>query len=122
MKFVRNAFLVSGLFVMIWDAPAIARDPTRDLSLTYRVYYGGFEVLQLSVDIQMAPKTYAMKLKFHTIGMIGSLFSWNLNAYARGRVTKDGVFPIAAGNHNSWQGKKRWIELRYAERRPTVGK
>jgi hypothetical protein len=123
MLLMRKALLISGLFAFVWNAPAAARSPegpARDLDLTYRVYYGGFEVLRLSVDFQMAPKSYEMELKFRTLGMIGSLFPWTMKAYARGRLTKDGVHPIAAGHRNSWRGKKRWLELRYPDRRPVV--
>ena len=123
MSLMRKALLVSGMFVLAWASPADAQspgDPARDLDLTYRVYYGGFEVLHLSIDFQMAPKSYEMELKFRTLGMIGSLFPWTMKAYARGRLIKDGVRPVAAGNRNSWRGKQRWLELRYPDRHPIV--
>jgi len=115
MRYPRNALLALGIVVMTWNGPAAARSPA-DLALTYRIYYGGFEVLHLLVDIRMAPENYEMKLKFRTMGMIGTLFPWTMKAYARGRLTKDGVRPVAAGHRNSWRGRKRWVELRYPGR------
>jgi hypothetical protein len=68
----------------------------------------------------MEPEKYAMNLKFHTVGMIGTMFPWTMKAHARGRVTKDGVRPIVAGHRNSWKGRQRWLELRYPGRRPVI--
>jgi hypothetical protein len=123
MGFTRKTLLLSGLLALFWNAPAAARpaaDAARDLALTYRVYYGGFEVLRLVVDIRLAPEQYEMELKFRTLGMIGALFPWTMKAYARGQLTKDGVHPIAAGHRNSWRGRQRWVELRYPGGRPII--
>ncbi|NQU72555.1 MAG: DUF3108 domain-containing protein [Rhodospirillales bacterium] len=123
MGFTRKALLLSGLLALSWIGPAAARSPadsTRDLALTYRVYYGGFEVLRLVVDIRLAAEDYKLEMNFRTLGLIGTLFPWTMKAYARGRLTKDGVHPVAAGQRNSWRGRQRWVELRYPGRSPVV--
>lgn len=123
MGFMRRALLVSGMFVLVWIAPAAARaggDAARDLALTYRIYYGGFEVLRLTVDLRMAPENYALEMKFRTLGVIGALFPWTMRAYSHGLLTRNGVRPVAAGHRNSWRGNQRWVELRYPSRGPIV--
>ena len=123
MRVIRDALLVSGILVLACGAAADERSPAdsaRDLDLTYRVYYGGFEVLRLGVDIRMAGNNYEMALKFRTQGMIGTLFPWSMKAYAKGVVNGERIRPVAAGNRNSWRGKQRWLEMRFPGRRPVV--
>jgi Protein of unknown function (DUF3108) len=125
--FLRVALLVSGilsaLLVPFRAAPADARTASgaaSHLALAYRVYYGGFQVLRLAVDIRMAPENYAMEMNFRTLGLIGRMFPWTMRAYANGRLTENGVRPVTAGQRNSWRGRQRWVELRYPGRSPVV--
>jgi len=92
----------------------------RDVALGYRIYYGGFEVMGLGVDLALSPSRYALQMKFHTLGLIGRMFPWKMRAYSRGRMVGANVRPLAAGQRNAWRGRERWVDIRFDDGRPVV--
>lgn len=104
----------------VMPAAAAATGGARDLALGYRVYFGGFEALSLGVDVALAAERYKMDMNFRTRGLIGRLFPWTMQAFARGRLAGSVVLPETAGQRNRWRDRERWVTLRFADGRPTV--
>ncbi len=120
---MRKTLIALGLAAALWAQPAPSRaEPpaARDLALAYRIYFGGFEVLKLTVDLMIAPETYAMELNFRTLGLIGRMFPWTMKAYSRGVLAGEEIRPHAAGQRNTWRDRARWVDLRYPDGLPVV--
>lgn len=120
---MRKTLIALSLTAFVWAQPTPARAETpaaRDLALGYRVYFGGFEVLKLTVDLMIAPDAYAMEMKFRTLGLIGRMFPWTMKAYSRGALAGDDIRPRAAGQRNTWRDRARWVDLRYPAGLPVV--
>ena len=43
------------------------------------------------------------------------MFPWWRKAYSRGKISEAGVKPMVAGQRNSWRGKDRFIDLKFAD-------
>ena len=101
------------LFFLLLTTPAAGE--TRDINLAYKIYVGGFHVIDLRAEIGLAPEKYDFAVKVKTSGMIGSLFPWWMKAYSRGDIGKEQVKPVAAGQQNNWRGKGRFIDLKFKD-------
>lgn len=93
------------------DPAALA--PEVDVDLTYAVYFAGIHVAGLDVGIGLQPDAYDMKMQAKTVGLIGRLFPWLMNAYSRGSVAGSDITPLEAGQRGKWRGKDRFIDLQY---------
>ena len=93
---------------------------SRDIHLMYRIYVGGFHVVNLDVDINLGKDAYKFDAKVQTVGMIGRIFPWWMKAYSRGQISDVGVMPLVAGQHNNWRGKDRYIDIRFDNRVASV--
>ena len=87
----------------------------RDIKLFYKVYVGGFNVVDLTVDISLLPEAYKFAVKAESVGMIGRMFPWWMKAYSNGAISTNGVRPIVAGQRNNWGGKDRFIDLTFTD-------
>lgn len=93
---------------------AVARDA--DVDLVYKVYIGGFHVVDLQLDIGFAPEKYDVKARINSSGTIGRMFPWTMDANSRGRFSDAGVVvPASARQKNTWRGKERFIDLSFAD-------
>ena len=94
-------------------APASAA--TRGVDLFYKIYIGGFHVIDLDVDIGLAPTEYDVAARVKSVGMVGRMFPWWMKAYSRGEISDSTVRPVSAGQQNNWRGKDRFIDLKFSD-------
>ncbi len=104
-------------FLLALPAVALLSQPAgaaaTDVNLFYKIYVGGFHVVDLSVDIGLRPLKYEFAAKVSTVGMIGRMFPWWMKAYSRGAIADATVMPAVAGQQNNWRGKDRFIDLKF---------
>jgi hypothetical protein len=116
--------LIAAVAVAPWPAASAERAPAtapaRDAGLHYKVYIGGFHVVDLDIAMDLAPGDYKVEARLKTIGMIGSMFPWTMKAHSNGRFDADKVVPAAAGQRSTWNGKPRFIEMRFDKGLPVV--
>ena len=99
-------------------APETVKD--RDAGLHYKVYIGGFHVVDLDIAMDLAPRDYKVEARLKTIGMIGSMFPWTMKAHSNGRFDGGSVVPAAAGQRSTWKGSPRFIEMRFVKDLPVI--
>ncbi len=103
-------------------APSMARADERDAGLHYKVYVGGFHVVDLDIDMGLRPERYRFEARLKTVGMVGSMLPWSMKAHSKGAFEAGRVVPAAAGQSNNWKGSERFIEMRFAGGLPSVEK
>jgi len=81
--------------------------------LVYKIYVGGFHVIDLDVGVKFEPSTYHVKAKIKSVQTIDWLFPWAMTAYSRGGFDGTKVQPLIAGQENNWRGKKRYTHLKF---------
>lgn len=86
-----------------------------DVDLFYKVYIGGFHVVDMTVDIGLDPRTYEVQADIRSIGMIGRMFPWSMRAHSQGLFADNRVRPVSAGQSNNWRGKERFIDLSFPD-------
>ena len=111
MKFRSLLLALPAIALLSQPAGAV----TRDIDLLYKIYVGGFHVIDLDVDIGLNSREYKFDAKVKSVGMIGRMFPWWMKAYSRGEISKAAVTPVSAGQHNNWRGKDRFIDLKFAD-------
>lgn len=99
-------------------SPALAESPTSGLH--YKVYIGGFHVVDLQIDLGLGAEAYDVEARLRTIGTIGNMFPWSMKAYSNGGLRAESVVPVAAGQQNNWRGNERFIDMTFAGGMPTV--
>jgi hypothetical protein len=106
-------FLFAIPAIALLAQPAHAADS--DVDLAYKIYVGGFHVMDLKVGIGFAAKAYDVAANAKTSGMIGRMFPWSMKAYSRGNMSAQAVQPVSAGQQNNWRGKNRYIDLKFTD-------
>ena len=86
----------------------------RDIDLLYKIYLGGFNIIELKVDIGFRPSAYEFAARAKSVGMIGRMFPWWMKAYSKGHFSDGAVAPVSSGQRNNWRGKDRFIDLKFA--------
>ena len=109
MNFRRLLFALPALTLL--SQPVSAGQ--RDVDLMYKIYVGGFHVIDLDVDIGLNRTDYEFAAKVESVGMIGRMFPWWMKAYSRGEISDAKVTPVIAGQRNNWRGKDRFIDLKF---------
>lgn len=92
-----------------------ARATGTAMDLYYKVFIGGFHVVDLKVDIGLDPGSYRIRTDINTSGMIGRMFPWSMEAYSHGQLDDGKVAPVAARQGNTWRGKERYIDLTFTD-------
>ena len=111
MNFRRLLFALPALTLL--SQPVSAGQ--RDVDLMYKIYVGGFHVIDLDVDIGLNRTDYEFAAKVESVGMIGRMFPWWMKAYSRGEISDRTVTPVIAGQWNNWRGKDRFIDLKFID-------
>ena len=111
MKFHRFLLAIPAVALLSQPAGAAARD----VDLFYKIYVGGFHVVDLNVDIGLRQSDYEFAAKVSTVGMIGRMFPWWMKAYSNGAIDDATVTPARAGQQNNWRGKDRFIDLKFTD-------
>ena len=111
MNFRRLLFALPALTLL--SQPVSAGQ--RDVDLMYKIYVGGFHVIDLDVDIGLNRTDYEFAAKVESVGIIGRMFPWWMKAYSRGEISDATVTPVIAGQRNNWRGKDRFIDLKFID-------
>ena len=111
MKLKRLLYALPALALLSQPAGAASRD----VDLHYKIYVGGFHVVDLNVDIGLNARAYKFDAKVEAVGMVGRMFPWWMKAYSRGEISDAVVTPVSAGQQNSWRGKERFIDLTFVD-------
>tara|TARA_B100000700_G_scaffold292705_1_gene352979 strand:- start:2293 stop:3129 length:837 start_codon:yes stop_codon:yes gene_type:complete len=111
-------FLLTFFIVVLLANPAGAT--TRDVKLFYKIYFGGFNVVDLTVDISLKSSAYKFTAKAESVGLIGRMFPWWMKAYSNGELSESKISPIVAGQRNNWRGQDRVVDLKFADGIATI--
>lgn len=97
MRYGLTAVLATGLLVglpagaeMRADNP-ISRDSR--VTLDYHVYFGGMNVMQLGVDVGVAPDAYDVTARIQTVGVAGFMVPWKSVVASEGSIDDGRVEP-----------------------------
>lgn len=118
-RFPTAAALAAALFIAAAGGPVAAATPGK-VALSYGVYLGGFEMIELSFDIGLTRDRYDMEMRFRPTSWLGRMFAWTMKAHSRGRLQGSRIRPERAGYENTWSGNRRWVALRYENGRTIV--
>lgn len=79
--------------------------PATDLSLSYDIYAGGFDVMSASLKLQMKEKSYQLSLDSNTHNFIGKIFPWKGAYTTEGHPDKKGMaVPSKHVAVTTWKG------------------
>lgn len=109
-----RALLPALALPLFFAAPAAAAEQ-RDVDLSYKIYVGGFHVAALQIDMDLATSKYDIAAQVKTTGLVGRMFPWWMKAYSRGKIVGAGVLPVSAGQKNTWRGRERYIDMKFAD-------
>jgi hypothetical protein len=83
------------------------------MTLHYDVYAGGFKALDASLDMDLDPNAYDMKLRAETQGFIAQLFPWEASYNTSGHAEEGQLMPSVYLSRSSWRGKEKTLEMDY---------
>jgi len=112
-----KAILTTAVAIAIFAAGAAKAE--RGI-MDYKIFFGGFAVAALEIDIERTAAEYRIFSRMQTLGLINQLFPWTMKGYSRGRFVGGDVRPEAAGHTGNWRGNQRYLDVRYDRGRPTV--
>jgi hypothetical protein len=90
--------------------PAMASEPVR---LGYRIYTGGFNVLDITIDLNIDPSAYRIDIGAETQGWIGKLLSWQSQSHSEGVLREGDPVPRTHRMSSVWRGEPRAVNLDY---------
>jgi hypothetical protein len=97
MRYSRIAVLAAGLLVGVpagAEMRAAAPLPADNrVTLDYLVYFGGMNVMQLGVDVGVAPDAYDVTARIQTVGVAGFMVPWRSVATSEGAIDSGRVEP-----------------------------
>lgn len=86
---------------------------SRNISLRYEITVSGVYALSFAADIELADQAYQMETAAETIGVIGALYLWRMNALSTGLVESDRLRPQNHRTNSFWKNKSRTVYLSY---------
>lgn len=109
--------------------PAVAADPASaptsapPVTLHYKLYAGGLDVVGVDVEYALSPKNYTIHASSRTRGMWETLVPWRNMITSRGVVKADGsVRPVTAKYDAVWREKLRTVEMDFPARGGVVSR
>lgn len=93
-------------------APADAA-PIDRMNLVYQVYSGGFHVLNLELELALAPERYDVTTRMRSAGIVGWFMDWKQEAGSQGLFGQHGVLPIHHRSEGEFRGRRRSVEIGY---------
>jgi hypothetical protein len=97
--------------------PAVAEDsvatPNR-VQLDYVVYFGGFRVVQVAVDLGMGSSAYDVTARAHTVGMADWMTKWMSVTRTEGTVAGLRLAPVLHQANGEFRGRHRSVSMVFA--------
>jgi hypothetical protein len=90
--------------------PATAA-PAQVADLTYDVYVGGLHIYSFDVEMTLLADRYRMTAKGETRGMVGMVYTWNMNLAAEGVDSEGRMAPQRYQAESQWQSRQRRVDL-----------
>ena len=94
-----------------------ARAQARSASVSYDVYTGGFQVLELDADISLDAGSYDLSARLRTRGLMSTLFPWEQANRVAGTTTAPFPAPLRFEQRGVFRGKERSVEIAYRDGR-----
>lgn len=86
---------------------------SRDFTLSYSVYMGGFQAMTLSMDFHLAGTAYQAEMKAKPYGLLGHLLPWAGEYSVKGHKTGKTLVPDEHIKLSQWQKDKDRYVFRY---------
>jgi hypothetical protein len=83
------------------------------LKLDYKIYAGGLEALNATIEYGLDPSSYALDIDAKTAGTIGAAFPWTTRLHSNGRIANGEVKPEKHVVESVWKEQKRSTTLAY---------
>lgn len=93
--------------------PAMAA-PAQVADLTYDVYVGGLHIYSFDVEMTLSADRYRMTAKGETRGMVGMVYTWNMNLAAEGVDSEGRMASRRYQAESQWQSRQRRVDLGFA--------
>lgn len=101
---MRALLLALCLFISL---PALAAEKNRDsFEVTYAMYTGGFDVVEIDGFFKRTGSAYEMEMLAFTKGLLGSLAPWKGELNSKGKVSKKGDYTPNYHRFSSWWRSK----------------
>ena len=94
-----------------------ARAQARSASVSYDVYTGGFQILELDADISLDAGSYDLSARLRTRGLMSTLFPWEQANRVAGTTTAPFPAPLRFEQRGVFRGKERSVEIAYRDGR-----
>lgn len=109
---MRRTWIIAWTLAAIGWGSAMADDR---VALTYEVYSGGFHVMNLELEIGLAPESYELTARYRTVGLLSWVLPWNSVARSEGRVQNGAVQPVFHRVQGKVHGRDRWVQIAYRD-------
>jgi len=77
--------------------------PGQEVKLTYKAYWGGFVVSEISSTVYVGPSDYHMEVSYEVTGLAAIFNKMKNKVSARGMISPDGTLrPLVYENEGSW--------------------
>ena len=117
---LRRAALTAACAVALASSAGTAAAERLRFDLSYDIYVGGLHAGKLDASIRLDPGKYAFDVHGETLGLLETLVRWRMDSHSRGRLVRDRVRPVEAGQRNKRRGRKRFVEIEFAGDMPRV--
>lgn len=91
------------------------------LHATYDTFAAGIAIANLEAGFEFGPKTYEMKLGYHTTGMVGVLFKGHQFDLVNGVWHGRQAVPSRFVGEGFWRGEDRHADIAYRQGKPIIG-
>jgi hypothetical protein len=114
-----RVLIIGYLMALTCAAPAAAEEssaatPNR-VQLDYVIYFGGFRVVQLAIDLGMGSSAYDVTARANTVGMADWLARWTSVARTEGAVTGLRLVPDQHRVQGELRGKRRSVLMSFKD-------
>ena len=117
---LRSAVLAAACALAAVPSAGLAAPEHLRLDLSYDVFVGGLHAGRLDAVIRLDPPKYAFDVHAKTLGLLEALVGWRMDSYSRGQLARERVVPAEAGQKNRRRGRKRFVDIVFAEGMPRV--
>lgn len=108
----------------VWaqGAPRPVEAPAKSIRLSYLLYGHGLHLLDVSVELELTPYGYSVRLNDHTTGFLGFMVHTDVTSTASGRFKsgQPGVQPVRFESSGYSRGAQRKAVLTYPDGNPRV--
>jgi hypothetical protein len=86
----------------------------------YELYAGGFHVADVDTGVALGPKTYQMRMAYHTTGLVRLFSSGNNDSVVSGAWRGDFAAPQRSLSVGAWKGDPRYADIDFSNGVPIV--